>query len=157
MHVHGYFVSVFLRTRNNHTVRFIIRTNLKYFGIFRFITVFETDTMLKIAKLHEDFFFSGSFCQILRVSLMRQRPQFGPTSFLWMLSLLLKALNFNHYFTLLINCKKQPKGTCISQAANSKPTLLMKCFRDFFLTQHVLPLLNDVQKARKWKNTLLKV
>ena len=41
-------------------------TNLKYFGIFRLISVFETTAMLNFSK--NAVFSSGSFCQIYRVT-----------------------------------------------------------------------------------------
>ena len=45
----------------------IIRlTNLKYFGIFRPISVFETTAIIRTSKF--TVFSSGSFCQIYRVT-----------------------------------------------------------------------------------------
>ena len=47
-------------------LRFIFLTNLKYFGIFRPISVFETIVIIKVCKF--TVFSSGSFCQIYRVT-----------------------------------------------------------------------------------------
>ena len=48
------------------TLRFIFLTNVKYFGIFRLIPVFETTAIIKTCKF--TVFSSGSFCQIYRVT-----------------------------------------------------------------------------------------
>ena len=57
-----------LRTEleNDHALRLIFLTNLKYFGIFRLISVFETTAIIKTYKF--TVFSSGSFCQIYRVN-----------------------------------------------------------------------------------------
>ena len=47
-------------------LRLIFLTNLKYFGIIRLISVFETTAIIKNCKF--TVFFSGSFCQINRVT-----------------------------------------------------------------------------------------
>ena len=46
--------------------KFIFLTNLKYFGIFRPISVFETTAIIRTSKF--TVFSSGSFCQIYRVT-----------------------------------------------------------------------------------------
>ena len=51
---------------NDHTLRFIFLTNLKYFGIFRPISVFETTAIIRTSKF--TVFYSGSFCQIYSVT-----------------------------------------------------------------------------------------
>ena len=51
---------------NDHTIRFMFLTNLKYFCIFRLISVFETTDIIKTCKF--TVFSSGSFCQIYRVT-----------------------------------------------------------------------------------------
>ena len=45
---------------------FIFLTNLKYFGIFRPISVFEMTAIIRTSKF--TVFSSGSFCQIYRVT-----------------------------------------------------------------------------------------
>ena len=57
--------NIFGELGNDHTLRFIFLTNLKYFGILD-ISVFETTAIFKICKL--TVFSFCSFCKIYRVT-----------------------------------------------------------------------------------------
>ena len=57
---------MFWKLGKDHTPRFIFLTNLKYFGIFRPLSVFETTAIIKTCKF--TVFSSGSSCQIYRIT-----------------------------------------------------------------------------------------
>ena len=82
-----------LRTPKSHPFRFVLKTNLKYFGVFDW-SVFETTAHVKICKFTA--FSSGSFCQIYRVTdeaLIAETVEW-PNFFLMNMFFALKDLNY---------------------------------------------------------------